>query len=34
VRSFIWQAVENAVGSSMRKKTRKDPDLGHSGATV
>jgi hypothetical protein len=34
VRSFCWQTLENALGSSFRKKTRNEPELGHSGATV
>jgi hypothetical protein len=31
---LCWQTSEKALGSSFRKKTRKEPELGHSGATV
>jgi hypothetical protein len=34
LRSFCWQTSEKALGSSLRKKTRKEPELGHPGATV
>jgi hypothetical protein len=34
VRSFCTQTLENALDSSFPKKTRNEPELGHSGATV
>ena len=34
MRSFCWQTLEKALGSSFWKKTRNEPEAGHSGATV